>query len=1335
MPTVAEDRKERPSPGPAECSPDRASQTPLDRRAGSAGPDRGLEKFPAFDPLRVTLTVIDNPMAADPRRVVRHTKTIQGATRPLIEILPEQCQAVTPKPDWIVIENGKVIPPDEWAMHLAIPGGEIICYPRVHGGIGKLLLGIAIITAAVLLQQYELLTLTQALGVGLFGAGLVVGGASEMLVGAPQMPNIPTLSMGDQSSSPTFGFGGIQNSTRLGAPIGVLYGTQRVGGQYVALSVETQDDNDVLHALIAVSEGEVSGPVAGGILINGQPVANYRNVTTATKNGTNNQTAVSLFGDKTTTTISADAAISNASLLTYTTLGTNLNGFEVELVWPQGLFAVNPNDGSLEPNDMTVTLDYRLTSGASLSWTNAGTFTFKEAKRSVLRRQLRVDGLAAGRYDIRLYRGDAERIGPNVYNPVRRSTVNEIVADNYLYPNVALLAVEAMATDQLSGGMPTITSIWQGRLLRVLSSVSAYTTIYSSNPAWVVLDMLTNVRYGMGRFTWPTEYNAGSITLTNGSTTVGGVNTLFVSSGKVRAGQKLVVDSLGVILTVAGVTNEVNLVLSAPWGGASASGLAYELHRDDLDLQSFIDWAAFCDVLVSDGNGGMEKRATCDIVFDADNQKLWDAVLKICGLGLAMPVKLGNYLKIKIEQAVTPVQLFTMANIVKGSFREVFMPLKERANVFELQYLNAANDYQQDMVVLEDPLIYSNSEPVRKQAVSVYGVTRTSHAARLAKFYQLANRYLTRTISFEVGLDAVTAEPGDVIRFQHDVPQWGFGGRAASGSTASTIVLDRSVTIAPSTSYQIVVRHSADDTVETFNLNTAAGTVSTLTIAGVWTTIPAKGDVYSFGQLNVAVKPFRIIAIQRTPDLTAKITALEYNAAIYDESGLTPVNVVNYSVLTDIVGPPGPVLNLTILQLSGPAITLYVSFTPPGSLNYKTARIYRNLDGVDVFLGESRTGGFPIAGVLMGDTVTVKVTTLSTSGQESSVASAPTASLLVAVAAPPDVTNFSSYYLNGITSLNWTAVVWVAPIEYEIRKGSTWAAAIVLGRLPSPITRIPAAGDGTYWIAARDDAGNYSANPASLVVTGSFLTNNVVATLDESGSGWPGTVTPSAQHVGGVIELVGAGLWDSIPDIDACTDIDFYGGVGASGIYEIAAGSIVDLGTVKPVAISYSYTAHGDSLIALFDSIADVDLYPDIDGNFSGSVDVIIQVAISDGAGVFGVWQNLVPGEYSGRKFKFRAILESSDTTITCVLSALSFTVDMPDLIQAAAGVALAAGGTTIMFPIPFQTTPSIQVTILGATSGDTENVIAQSGASANLQILNGGVGVGRTVNWVAKGY
>jgi hypothetical protein len=336
-------------------------------------------------------------------------------------------------------------------------------------------------------------------------------------------------------------------------------------------------------------------------------------------------------------------------------------------------------------------------------------------------------------------------------------------------------------------------------------------------------------------------------------------------------------------------------------------------------------------------------------------------------------------------------------------------------------------------------------------------------------------------------------------------------------------------------------------------------------------------------------------------------------------------------------------------------------------------------------------------------------------------------------APPSDVANLTAAYQAAQAVLQWDPVVDYRAVDYEVRKGPTWGSAQVLGR--TPVTRFPANGSGTYWVAARYGT-TYSINPASLVLSGA-LVQNVVQTWDEQATGWAGTFGGGAANVSSLVQLTGAGtMISSLASISGVTSLAFMGVVAASGTYTVPGVHEVDVTTVQPCTVTAnwtSYTADPYSQISTKPSIAAI---ASIVGNVAGKGSVGLQIAVSDGAGVYGAWQNFIPGTYSGRKFKMQAVLTSTDTGLTQVLSTFTWTVDVPDRAERGTGVSLAAGGTAVSFTRAFQQVPNVQVTITNAVAGD--DIFFTAGPSTSgftVQVKNGGTGVARTVNWFAQGY
>lgn len=83
--------------------------------------------------------------------------------------------------------------------------------------------------------------------------------------------------------------------------------------------------------------------------------------------------------------------------------------------------------------------------------------TYKE--QTAIRRTFKVEGLPEGSYDIRARFYTAPLTGTRYGSDVYFEYLQEIVTDDFIYPNTALLGLRILATDQLSGSLPQVSVI------------------------------------------------------------------------------------------------------------------------------------------------------------------------------------------------------------------------------------------------------------------------------------------------------------------------------------------------------------------------------------------------------------------------------------------------------------------------------------------------------------------------------------------------------------------------------------------------------------------------------------------------------------------------------------------------------------------------------------------------------------------------------------------------------------------------------------------------------------------------------------------------------------
>jgi len=578
----------------------------------------------------------------------------------------------------------------------------------------------------------------------------------------------------------------------------------------------------------------------------------------------------------------------------------------------------------------------------------------------------RIDNLPHGQYDIKVVRCIGDRNDLKYTDSFYLAEVREIVYDEFTYPRMALVGLKALATDQLSGSLDFSTLV-EGRKVRVYRAdevkgtdgknyrcTSSHTSSSSTRPIdggdwsnyWEQVGGSAVCREDP--YEWGDKvYSVGEqIIGTNGEnytcirkTSGGDLGTY--ADGDINNTKPISGFAWNWFWSQTGTIARDNTRLFAVGRSYSATPswrveysnnpawvcvdvLTQPVIKDDntidryegvsvsvLDIPTFMEWADFCDVLVDDGTGlgTLERRIVFNGCFDTQ-KSVWESALLICGMARAMLVRSGTDYSVVIDQAGSVEAFFSSGNVERDSFRETFLSLTDRAGEVEVSFLDEDNEYEKRTVAYYDPNMTDND--ANKITIDGIGITRASQAWRLAKYMTLCNRYQRRTIEFEVSWDAMRVRIGTIIKFSHDVPRWGLCDGNIVSATANTVTLDQSVTLESGKSYSILIRVQ-DDTLATKAITSPAGTYTTLSISGTFTTIPDADSPYALGETDVEAKPFRIIAIEGTQDITFKITAIEYDENIYTvdtEDSVKPV--IDYSYLESVE----VVTNLGLLEVS-----------------------------------------------------------------------------------------------------------------------------------------------------------------------------------------------------------------------------------------------------------------------------------------------------------------------------------------------------------------------------------------------------------------------------------
>jgi Phage-related protein, tail component len=273
-----------------------------------------------------------------------------------------------------------------------------------------------------------------------------------------RLPNFGLNGEGLDDGSPTYGWDGIHQVCEVGIPVSVIYGQHRTGGNVINEYVSSDGDKNYLHSLTCLCEGEIESIDEGQI--DNNPIENYTGITVTKRYGTNDQTVIPNYEDLHNMSVSIDVEMLKDDPYVYTTVDEDVEAFEIHLSLPQGLWQQDEESGQLSAWSVTYQVEYKLHSAGS--YTDLGTFTISEKNRSTVRRIFRKAGLTAGQYDIRITKtsDDSDDYHTGV---LVLQYFDEIKCDDIKYVNSALVAVDALATNQLGNTAPNITWVVKGK--------------------------------------------------------------------------------------------------------------------------------------------------------------------------------------------------------------------------------------------------------------------------------------------------------------------------------------------------------------------------------------------------------------------------------------------------------------------------------------------------------------------------------------------------------------------------------------------------------------------------------------------------------------------------------------------------------------------------------------------------------------------------------------------------------------------------------------------------------------------------------------------------------
>lgn len=963
---------------------------------------------------------------------------------------------------WQYSINGILCDPD------AVPadGDCVVIVPYVEGKIFGMILsvGLSFLTAGIAGGA-----ILGGLSMGWrMVTAIAIGMIGGALVSRLNRPRVDT-SNADQSQSQTYGWGGTSTLTGQGHPLAITYGAMKSGGVLLSRHIISDGARQYLHLLYCAGEGELQD--IRNIRINENPADNYKDVQIDIRLGTNDQTIIPNFADN-----YADQPLNyelSGAWATHEVQGNLCTGIELTVALPNGLYYSN-DQGGMDLTSVTLAAECRIV-GSMTAWTplplcdSTGTDAFLSRKDGAWVRSL--NGAAVGG-------GYSGRI-----NEATNRAIYRVYRFEGLPPGRYEVRVRCVHKD--------------GNTIRYVNRV------YWTQLTQIVYDDFVHPGKALiGIRALATEQLSGNDPAV---TWVQERSKLYVWNPYAKAYEEKRADN------PAWACYDILHQCRRIGGRYIVRGEP----ADRLSYDMFKAWAEQCD----------SKGYTFNYIYDSAMQ-VWEALRYPETVGRGKVIMQGTRFTCVYDYAAQPSQLFTVGNIKQDSFKEEFQGTQGRANVVEISFMNKDKNYERDVLpVFADDYDASESLSTPTQ-IELMGCTDLKQAYAHGRHALRANKYELRTCMFDAFVDAIACTIGDVILLQHDVTEWGSGGRVVSVDGAA-VTLDRTVTMAGGKQYRLMVRDSKTDTLHTYEVQSVSGAVVTLT----QTAEIAADDLYTFGEATKEAKPFRVLSISKgMTEQTRKITCMEYYPELYADDN-TDVPIIDYTTQSDKLTVNNLLVIVEIKTLPD-GTTLYdlaVSWRLPRSAVAKQIKVEYRRDGETKYTTQGVYDGNATSSVITGVAAAVSYTVRVTCYNDLGLAG--NAAMQTVYTAPKDappskVQDFTVAQDAGNSSvlqLAWKANPETDILGYRLFDGAGAVLVDLIGGT-SYSYFIPTSGTYAFDVRAVNRSGVVSAETAEVSITATVAAGSVAV--------------PDAPH-SGEVRLQGGAVtvaWETVTN----TYIDYY---------------------------------------------------------------------------------------------------------------------------------------------------------------------------------------------------
>lgn len=734
----------------------------------------------------------------------------------------------------------------------------------------------------------------------------------------------PKVDRSNSEQSTTYGWGGTKTVTGQGYPLAVTYGRMKSAGMLLSRHVISDGDKQYLNLLYCAGEGELSK--IEDIRINSNPISNYKDVQVDIRLGTNDQTVIPNFNDN-----FADQGLNyelKSDWSVQQVQGDACDAIELTIGFPNGLYYSNDSGGM---DKTSVTVDAEIRKVGTQEWQSLPLANNKGLSGHVKKKPKQWFFIDKSNRDI----ANSNYAG-HIWEATNSAFYRVFRFDNL---EKAKYEVRMRCSGKDGTSLRHVNKVYWTQLTQII-----YDDFVHPGKALIGIKALATSQLSGSDpdVSWIQERDKVWV--------FNPYNNQYEEKPADNPAWAAY-DLLHICRKIGGEY----VVFGQPYGR--------------IDYDAFNAWAEKCTL----------NKFTFNYIYDSAT-RLWDALKYPETVGRGKVIPAGTRFTCVSDYQSSPVQLFTVANIKYGSFTEEFQGVEARANSIELSFINKDKDYERDVIPVYGDTYDESNSLTNPAQIELMGCTSLEQAYRHGKHYLRCNKYEIRTVTFEAFTDAIACTVGDIIFVQHDVPEWGEGGRVVAVD-GQTITLDKEVTTQPGKQYQLLVRSNITDAVSTYNVANVTGAKVI-----VRETIPVQKDcIYAFGEISKAAKPFRVLAItEGHSEMTRKIQCMEYYPELYaaDDGHIPTINYANHGA-SDIqdIGLVSDVYGANGIMYSRIAVTWQLP--RDGKVTNVVVNFRNTKSDTWTYVGNfpSSANGTAITDVLLGANYEVRVQAINDLGQ------------------------------------------------------------------------------------------------------------------------------------------------------------------------------------------------------------------------------------------------------------------------------------------------------------------------------------------------------------------